>query len=45
MEDKKQMKVVAALGHSALGYTTTEQRDAVRVTANAQQRPSGFDDS
>ena len=35
MEDKKQMKVVAALGHSALGYTTTEQRDAVRVTAKS----------
>lgn len=31
--DKK--KVVVSLGHEALGYTTTEQWDAVRVTAKA----------
>lgn len=28
-------KVVVSLGHQALGYTTTEQWDAVRVTARA----------
>ena len=28
-------KAVVSLGHDALGYTTTEQRDAVRVTAKA----------
>lgn len=28
-------KVVVSLGHKALGYTTTEQWDAVRVTAKA----------
>ncbi len=28
-------KVVVSLGHDALGYTTTEQWDAVRVTAKA----------
>ncbi len=35
MEEKKQRKVVVALGHNALGYTTTEQWDAVRFTAKA----------
>lgn len=28
-------KVVVSLGHNALGYTTTEQWDAVRITAKA----------
>lgn len=28
-------KVVVSLGHEALGYTTTQQRDAVRITARA----------
>ncbi|MBO5292503.1 MAG: carbamate kinase [Lachnospiraceae bacterium] len=28
-------KAVVSLGHQALGYTTTEQKDAVRVTAKA----------
>ena len=28
-------KVVVSLGHDALGYTTSEQRDAVQVTAKA----------
>lgn len=28
-------KVVVSLGHQALGYTTLEQRDAVRITAKA----------
>ena len=28
-------KVVVSLGHEALGYTTSEQRDAVQVTAKA----------
>lgn len=28
-------KAVVSLGHDALGYTTTEQQDAVRVTARA----------
>ena len=27
--------VVVSLGHDALGYTTTEQWDAVKVTAKA----------
>ncbi|MDO4285584.1 MAG: carbamate kinase [Eubacteriales bacterium] len=35
MEETRQKKVVVALGHNALGYTTTEQWDAVRVTAKA----------
>ncbi|WP_130837265.1 carbamate kinase [Lachnoclostridium sp. Marseille-P6806] len=30
-----QKKVVVALGHNALGYTTNEQKDAVGVTAQA----------
>lgn len=29
------MKVVVSLGHDALGYTTSEQRDAVQITAKA----------
>jgi carbamate kinase len=33
MEDNRQRKVVVALGHNALGYTTTEQWDAVQHTA------------
>ena len=28
-------RVVVSLGHDALGYTTTEQWDAVKVTAKA----------
>ena len=28
-------KAVVSLGHNALGHTTLEQRDAVKVTANA----------
>ena len=28
-------KVVVSLGHQALGYTTLEQRDAVKITAKA----------
>lgn len=28
-------KVVVSLGHEALGYTTSEQKDAVRITARA----------
>ena len=28
-------RVVVSLGHQALGYTTLEQRDAVRITAKA----------
>ncbi|MDE6606812.1 MAG: carbamate kinase [Lachnospiraceae bacterium] len=28
-------KVVVSLGHEALGYTTSEQKDAVRITAKA----------
>ena len=28
-------KVVVSLGHDALGYTTSEQRDAVQITAKA----------
>ena len=28
-------RAVVSLGHQALGYTTTEQKDAVRVTAKA----------
>ncbi|MCR5255467.1 MAG: carbamate kinase [Acetatifactor sp.] len=28
-------KAVVSLGHEALGYTTTEQKDAVRITAKA----------
>ncbi len=28
-------KAVVSLGHSALGYTTTQQRDAVKITARA----------
>lgn len=35
MEGEHQKKVVVALGHSALGYTTTEQKNAVGVTAAA----------
>ncbi|MCI2048628.1 MAG: carbamate kinase [Lachnospiraceae bacterium] len=35
MSETKQKKVVVALGHNALGYTTTEQWDAVKVTASA----------
>ena len=30
-------RVVVSLGHDALGYTTTEQWDAVKVTAKAQE--------
>jgi carbamate kinase len=33
MEEKKQKRIVVALGHNALGYTTTEQWNAVRTTA------------
>ena len=28
-------RAVVSLGHEALGYTTTEQWDAVRITAKA----------
>ena len=28
-------RAVVSLGHQALGYTTTEQKDAVKVTAKA----------
>ena len=28
-------KAVVSLGHSALGYTTTQQRDAVKITARS----------
>lgn len=35
MEDSKLKKVVVALGHNALGYTTTEQWNAVRITAKS----------
>ena len=28
-------KAVVSLGHEALGYTTLEQRDAVKITAGA----------
>ena len=35
MSDNKQKRLVVALGHDALGYTTTEQWDAVKVTARA----------
>ncbi len=28
-------KAVVSLGHEALGYTTLEQRDAVKITARA----------
>ena len=33
MEDSKQKKLVVALGHSALGYDTNQQLEAVRKTA------------
>ena len=33
--DMSKKKIVVSLGHSALGYTTEAQRDAVRVTAKA----------
>lgn len=35
MGENRQKKVVVALGHNALGYTTMEQWDAVQVTAKA----------
>lgn len=35
MNDNKKKKVVVSLGHQALGYTTTEQWDAVKITARA----------
>ena len=52
----KKRKAVVSLGHEALGYTTTEQWDAVKKTARAladlaqayhypQQRPAGQHDS
>lgn len=31
----EQKKAVVSLGHEALGYTTLEQRDAVKITAGA----------
>lgn len=33
--NKIKQKVVVSLGHDALGYTTTQQQDAVKVTARA----------
>ncbi len=35
MEDTNQKKVVVALGHNALGYTTTQQWNAARATAKS----------
>lgn len=35
MAENKMQKLVIALGHSALGLTTTQQQQAVRVTADA----------